>query len=775
MNRRQLATYVHFTAGILDLLLLIALTLTMPPSPSQILPALLFCGLIVFTDTFGVRLPSGMVSLLPMMSIAAYLVMGLVPAAWAAFVATLIYGGIRAQWARALELPPPGNRVHFLSLMAVNATMHVGSIIVGGTVFEALGGELPLEAVTADNLLPLVGLGLSYLVFNHLIASIVIVRLRRDEIKKYVKSLPHLLFYEGAPETFAPLVALIYTRLGVVQFILFALMMIVSSLVTRSLALTSRRLERRVKELDSLQAVGRVLSSSLNIDTILSAIHTQVAALMPARNFYVALYDAETDEVSFPLAFEDGQRVAWQSRRTSSGLTEQVLQTRRPLLIERDIDVALERMGLEQIGRTAASWLGVPILVGDEAIGIIAIQSYSTPEAYDLSHQEILVTIAGQAAVAIQNARLYERTDEALARRVQELASVLRTTAEGILLIDTDYQILAANRALANFLNVAQAEMLYHRLGTLDLEGDGGLLTRIGFQNLQALEQACEAVSAGDLHHRQIVAIPGPPERHLERTLTLVRDRHGATSGWLLVFRDVSEEIELTQLREDMMHMLVHDLRSPLTLLKGSLALMRSAIREKNLDKVQFLQEIAARGSERMLHLVDELLDISRLESDKLPIHPEPVRPEVLFREIAARMDPLVKQASVTLDVQTTQGLPDLYVDVELVERVLHNLVDNAIKFTPDGGIIQIWARPDPRNDRALLLGVTDTGPGIPPEEHPRLFEKFQQTSITGRRKGTGLGLPFCKLAVEAHGGEIWVESEGGMGTTFVIRLPAVS
>jgi signal transduction histidine kinase len=115
---------------------------------------------------------------------------------------------------------------------------------------------------------------------------------------------------------------------------------------------------------------------------------------------------------------------------------------------------------------------------------------------------------------------------------------------------------------------------------------------------------------------------------------------------------------------------------------------------------------------------------------------------------------------------------------------VLTNLVDNAIKFTPDGGIVRLWARPDPETDvPSLLVGVSDTGPGIPPEAQSRLFKKFQQVvSIEGRRRGTGLGLPFCRLAVEAHGGRIWAESPSsiiesaaeGKGTTFVMRLPTV-
>ncbi len=775
--KRQSLFIVHISAGLIILTTLIALTWIYPPSSSQLLPAMLFCGLIAFTNTFGVRLPAGIVSLLPMTTVAAYLVMGLVPAGWAAFGGTLIHGWIRARWSETLNFPTLTNRRHFLSLLALNATMHTGSILASGMIFQSLGGPLPLKMITIHNLPPVLALGFSFLASNHLLASIIIATRNPGDIKGYIQSLPHILFYEGAPLIFAPLLALIYTQLGVVQFVLFDLLIITASLITRSLALTSQRLERRIKELDSLQAVGQVLSASLNIDTILSEIHTQVAALMPARNFYTALYDAETSEVSFPLAFEDGQQVEWRSRQAGSGLTEYVLKTRQPLLIPKDVDETLERMGINQIGKTAASWLGVPILAEKEPIGVIAVQSYSVTEAYDVSHQEVLATIAAQAAVAIQNARLYERTDEALARRVQELASILRTTGEGILLLGDDYRVLTANRALANFLGIAQADLTYRQLGEIKVEDDAPLYTTIGFNSLAALKRACQNTSQDDAYHEQIIVVPGPPERHLERTLAPVRDREGQTTGWLFVFRDISEEIKLAQLQDDMTHMLIHDLRSPLTVLQGSLDMMTIAIEEEQFDQIEVLQHMARRGSDRMLTMVNELLDISKLESGELPLHPEAVEPESLLREIAARLNPLAREAHITLDLKIAQGLPNLYVDAQFIERVLHNLVDNAIKFTPNHGTVQLWAKAEPEreNENMLLLGVTDNGPGIPPEEQPRLFEKFQQTSATGRRAGTGLGLPFCKLTVEAHGGEIWLESEVGKGATFIIRLPTLT
>jgi PAS domain S-box-containing protein len=739
-----------------------------------LLPGLLFGALVVFTSTFGVRLPTGMVSLLPMTTVAAYLVTGLATTGWIAFAGTIIYGLVRHLWAERLQMPHVTDRRQFVTLIAANVTAHTASILAGGAVFEALGKSAPLTSLDLDHLLPLVVLALTYMATNHLILGPIIATRGRAAFGSYLRSLPNILLYEGGPLLFAPLVALIYTRLGEVQFLLFALLIVLASLITRSLALTSGRLERRVRELGSLQAVGQVLSASLNLDTILAEVHTQVAALMPAENFYVALYDPGTDEVAFPLAFEDGKVAQWRSRRAGKGLSEHILRTGKPMLVRRDVNAALAEIGIESIGRTASSWLGVPILSEQRPVGVLAVQSYTTPGAYDTSHMEVLVTIASQAAVAIQNARLYERTDDALARRVQELDSILRTTREGILLLDRERRVLAANRALAGFLGITQAEMDGQSLGAARQNGEP-LVALVGYTDTE-IEAACQALEQSDGTHKQVVVVPGSPERHVERTLAAVRDRDGATAGWLIVFRDVTEEIELARLKEDLTHMLVHDLRSPLTAMMGSLDIVAAAIAGQAGENTALLITMAKRSSERMLRMVNDMLDINRLESGQSIVHPAPLNLEHLLLEAAGRVAPLASEAEIKIDVSTADGLPLALADAAFIGRVLSNLLDNAIKFTPDGGLVRLWARPDPNHTPpTILLGVTDSGPGIPPEEQGRLFEKFQQAaSVTGRRAGTGLGLPFCRLVVEAHGGEIWVESEVGEGTTFVARLPTV-
>jgi PAS domain S-box-containing protein len=374
--------------------------------------------------------------------------------------------------------------------------------------------------------------------------------------------------------------------------------------------------------------------------------------------------------------------------------------------------------------------------------------------------------------MAIQNAHLYERTDEALARRVQELDSILRTTREGILLLDLDWRVLAANRALAGFLGLAQAELAGQTLDAPRPDGAQSPITLIGYTPAD-LEAACEHIAQEEALHKQIVVVPGPPERHVERALTPVRDREGTITGWMLLFRDITEEMKLARLREDMTHMLVHDLRSPLTVLGGSLEMLETALAGQKTENVELLLTMARRGNERMLRMINELLDISKLESGQLILHPEAVDVESLLKDMAIRIAPLATEVHITIETAAAPDLPPLYVDAGFISRVLHNLLDNAIKFTPDHGRVRLWARLDSERQDSMRIGVSDTGPGIPPEEQTRLFEKFQQAaSVVGRRSGTGLGLPFCKLAVEAHGGQIWVESEVGKGSSFVMRLP---
>jgi GAF domain-containing protein len=186
--------------------------------------------------------------------------------------------------------------------------------------------------------------------------------------------------------------------------------------------------ERRIAQLSVLGEIARALSAALELDPLLQTVYQETSRVVDTTNFYVAFYDPQQDEVSFPLAIEAGQQVRWQSRQAGKGLTEYVLNRRAPLLIHRDVSGTLEQLGVEMIGSTAVSWLGVPLMIADRVLGIMAVQSYTPGEMYDDQDQSLLTTIAAHTAVAIENARLYEQA-RLQAQEMATLFTVSRTLA----------------------------------------------------------------------------------------------------------------------------------------------------------------------------------------------------------------------------------------------------------------------------------------------------------------------------------------------------------
>ncbi|MFN2228650.1 MAG: sensor histidine kinase, partial [Anaerolineae bacterium] len=236
------------------------------------------------------------------------------------------------------------------------------------------------------------------------------------------------------------------------------------------------------------------------------------------------------------------------------------------------------------------------------------------------------------------------------------------------------------------------------------------------------------------------------------------------------------EEVELDRLRDQMGRMLVHDLRSPLSVIKGGLDMMELVCREDDPEDFGKLLSLSQRTTDQMLQMVNDLLDISRLESGQQVLHREAAVVEDLVRSTILPFDLLLEAAQIALEVEVQPELPLVLVDLHLMRRALSNLVDNALKFTPDGGRVRAWARLDPElAPGAVLIGVTDSGPGIAPADQERLFQMYERNrSMAGRRPGSGVGLAFCKLAVEAHGERIWVESEPGQGSTFMLTMGIV-
>ncbi len=226
--------------------------------------------------------------------------------------------------------------------------------------------------------------------------------------------------------------------------------------------------------------------------------------------------------------------------------------------------------------------------------------------------------------------------------------------------------------------------------------------------------------------------------------------------------------------KENLSNMIVHDLKNPLGVIQGTMIYFKGTLGD-DLDKKQSqLLESALISTDRALKLVSAILDVRRLEEGRMPLELQPVAPSDVIQTCLDESYPLLTMHGLSATLDVPEGLPAVRADYGTLIRIIGNLIDNAVKFTPSGGRITIGAHQVPAGIR---FSVADTGHGIPPEQHDRIFEKFAQAGIRaeGQRAGVGLGLTFCKLAVEAHHGRVWVESKQGMGTTFHFDLPTWS
>ncbi len=229
--------------------------------------------------------------------------------------------------------------------------------------------------------------------------------------------------------------------------------------------------------------------------------------------------------------------------------------------------------------------------------------------------------------------------------------------------------------------------------------------------------------------------------------------------------------VALERVRTELAEMLVHDLRGPLTILLGTLDLIDMVLGESLDEDHQDLLKSARRSGHSILAMIGDILDIARLEAGQLVLEPRPVLLPTMLTDVADQFRPLAELGNLSLRVEPGGDLPPVQADAKLIQRVLANLIANAIKHTPSGGSITLATRQG--RPGYLTVSVRDTGEGIPLDQQRRIFEKFGQVGKEGaERRGTGLGLTFCKLAVEAHRGEIWVESALGEGSTFAFVLP---
>lgn len=529
---------------------------------------------------------------------------------------------------------------------------------------------------------------------------------------------------------------------------------------------TDATLRRRVEQLSLLESLGQELfSARVQIDTIFMQVLRSAITGTSAQAGTLVLREHK-DSTPKPVATL-GYSDAMPTEQLLEGISEYVLEKAEAILIS---DTKLDTRFTPALP-TSRALLSVPILQGVTVIGVITLES-NQPKGFGHEDMIFVMQVGAQVRIAIDNARLISNI-EATRDRLQ---TILDSMTEAILLIDTDSYIRLANPRVKTLLSL-EPEAIIER-SVYDLLDDSTFAPSLGF-DLVSLRGICAKLATGDWQpdnerHVYTHALDGQ-RRFLERTDVAVYDQYGEVIGWLMVFVDVTEERELTQARDDLYHMIVHDLRSPLTAINASLRLINSVAStdSETGEIIEQTTDTAVRAVRKLLNLVNSLLDISKMESGTMALEREPTGARQIAIDVHEELQPLAEQMEVEVINNIAPHLPLLNVDPEKIERVLLNLVDNAIKFTPSKGQVQIEAQVE--TDTHLLIQVIDNGPGIPDDFKKRLFDRFVQVEgQSGRRRGTGLGLTFCRLAVEAHGGQIWVEDNPPGGSIFCFTLPTL-
>ncbi len=228
--------------------------------------------------------------------------------------------------------------------------------------------------------------------------------------------------------------------------------------------------------------------------------------------------------------------------------------------------------------------------------------------------------------------------------------------------------------------------------------------------------------------------------------------------------------LEVQRLQQETVDLIVHDLRNPLHVIVNALGVLTMSVPDEVLHANAELFNLATHNTDRMIRLIDSMLDVSRMEAGQVYVETVPTDLAYLTQTVTQRVGHLMLKHQLTLTVDVPD-LPEVMIDADMIDRVLANLLDNAIKFTPNHGQIAIRAT---QHADHIAVRVIDTGRGIPPDQRQRFFDRFTQAAgDQARTRGFGLGLTFCRLAVEAHGGKIWVEDgENGAGSQFVFTLP---
>jgi len=342
--------------------------------------------------------------------------------------------------------------------------------------------------------------------------------------------------------------------------------------------------------------------------------------------------------------------------------------------------------------------------------------------------------------------------------------NIVHNMTDGLVVVDSEGKILMVNPAAQTLLGVSAKDTGRQVKDVVKDEHLLALVKNLSSGNKEVVEKDVELFSPDE-----------STMRVLRASSAVVEDQNGKTVGMVAILNDITKQRELERLKTDFVAKVSHEIRTPLIAMEKSLDLiLTKTTGPLSAEQDKFLA-ITERNLKRLALLINDLLDLSKLEAGKAVLVREPAEIEKVIDEPIAMFNNWAQTKTIRIEKKIQQGLPQVNIDANRIIQVINNLMGNAIKFTPDNGTITVEALL--RGAQEIEISVKDTGVGIPPEELPKVFDKFYQVSANLRTdiRGTGIGLTITKEIVELHGGKVWVESEVGKGTKFIFTLPIES
>jgi signal transduction histidine kinase len=489
---------------------------------------------------------------------------------------------------------------------------------------------------------------------------------------------------------------------------------------------------------------------------------------MDATIFFLALYDETSQTVKVVWQVENGKELSGGSFPLGNGLIGQVISSGAPRLIRNwsaegprvQVQYATDTPGLPE------SAAAVPLKLAGSTIGLMCAQSYRL-NAYTYSNLRALEALADDTAIVIAGLNYSERLGEQVERRVSELEAILANMADALVIVDSRGCLVRLNRAARQLLLCPDEATLV--LGQPFDETQWDNWPPEGRAAAEGLRPVVERLQQTQEPQEVEVELPGSVRRVLSFRATPLHDVDGAFTGGVIVFRDVTGERDLERLKDDMFSIASHDLKTPATVIKVQAQRLKRRFNAGSAeqDDVEEGLTMIADQADRLSKLLNLLLDLSRIEAGKLSLDRTATDLRGMLISMARALQSTTDRHLIEVDAP--MGVIGCW-DARRLEEVIQNLLNNAVKYSPMGGRIEVrlWAE-----DGNAVVTIRDSGIGLASDEAPHVFERFYRGREIRRVEGAGLGLYICHAIVAAHGGRIWGQSDGpGSGSTFGFCLP---